>query len=107
MPEAPPTLPGPIEPARAPRLNNILLGMIIHAAIVAVPCFAVPLAMDSNIWPIAGVIWSVLTMPVALVTGAIAGLATRRWRRGAASTVIIITGLAVAIAAGIIISHNR
>ena len=107
MPDVPPTSPGPMPPRRLPRANTIVLGMSIHAVATLIPCIAVPLAMGSNIWPIAGVFWAVLTVPAAIVTGGLTGLLARKLRRPIATTVIITTGLAVAIAVGIIIANNR
>jgi hypothetical protein len=70
-------------------------------------CFIVPLAMNSNIWPIAGVFWSVLTVPVAVGTGALTGWLSRRLRPGIRIPVLVFTGVVLAIAIGIIMAGNR
>src|SRR5262245_61293493 len=108
MPDAPPTTPGPLGPAAAPvgAGPRILLSMAIQAGCVFVVCFAVPLAMESNIWPIAGVMWSVLTVPVAALTGALSGWLLRKARLPVAVTVFSVLGLTLAIAAGMIIARN-
>jgi peptidoglycan/LPS O-acetylase OafA/YrhL len=109
----PPTVAGPV-PSAAPgswvRLSRgkaILLGIAIHAASVGLACFIVPLAMGSNIWPIAGVAWSVMTVPVAAGTGALGGLLVGRARPRVAIAVLIATGVLASIATGIVIVNNR
>jgi peptidoglycan/LPS O-acetylase OafA/YrhL len=85
----------------------ILLGMAIHSAFAAMTCFVVPLAMNSNIWPIAGVFWSVMTVPVAAGTGALMGSLSRRLRPGIAITGLVLTGVVLAMAIGTIMFNNR
>jgi len=89
------------------RVSMVMLGSLIHAFIVLVTCFAVPLAMDSNIWPIAGVFWSLLAVPVAAATGAMIGLLGKRLPWAIALPILFLTAAILATAVGIIISHNR
>jgi hypothetical protein len=107
MTEAPPTSSGPVEPAAGGRASLTALGAAIAAGCVFIACFAVPLGMNSNIWPIAGVFWSVFTVPVAAGTGALTGWLLRRLPPAMAIPALVFTGVALAIAAGIIIANNR
>jgi hypothetical protein len=63
--------------------------------------------MNSNIWPIAGVFWSVLTVPVAAGTGALTAWLLRSLRPQLATGLLVITGLLVATAVAVIIANNR
>ena len=81
--------------------------MAIHAASVLLTCFVVPLAMGSNIWPIAGLFWSVLTVPVAVGTGALSGWLVRRQRPAVAVSILVFTGAVLVIATGLIMANNR
>jgi len=109
----PPTVAGPVPSAppgsraRLARGKAILLGIAIHAAFVGLTCFVVPLAMNSNIWPIAGVFWSVLTVPVAAGVGALGGLLVGRARPRVAIAILIATGVLLSIATGIIMANNQ
>jgi peptidoglycan/LPS O-acetylase OafA/YrhL len=107
MPETPPTSPGPMPKAPSARPSRVMLGIVIHAGIMILTCFITPLAMDSNIWPIAGVFWSVLTVPVAVATGALTGWMLKNHRPAIAIPVLVFTGIALATAAAIIMAHNR
>ena len=111
MAHAPPTSPGPMPgpmPSPAPRrINPIVQGLLIHVGCVLAACVVVPLAMGSNIWPIAAVFWAVLSVPVACGTGALTGLLLRKTDSSTATWALIITGAAVAIAVGIIMFNNR
>ena len=107
MPDTPPTSPGPIPPLPRSRPGPIFRGMAIHAGCVLIACIATPLAMGSNIWPIAGAFWGVLATPVAVATGAATGAALRKCSRPVALGGVIITGIALAVIAGIVISNNR
>lgn len=70
-------------------------------------CFGIAIAMGSNIWPIAGVFWSVLTVPVALATGSISGLCVRRASHASALYVLFATAIALAAIVAIIMANNR
>ena len=107
MTQTPPTMPGPMQFAAPPRTSRTAVSLLIHAMLMVVTCFIVPLAMDSNIWPIAGLFWSVLCVPVAAVFGAIIGWLLRRRSMAVAMTVAIITAAGLAMAAGAIIMNNR
>jgi len=63
--------------------------------------------MNSIIWPIAGVFWSVLTVPVAVGTGALAGWALKNRSIALAIPVLVGTGIALAAAVGVVIANNR
>jgi hypothetical protein len=85
-----------------------VLGTAIHAACMCATCFIVPMAMGSNLWPIAGVFWSIMTVPVAMGVGALIGLLVKRLvRRNIALLILMVTAVALAIATGIIICRNR
>ena len=103
----PPTTRGPMPPPAPPPPHRVLRGMLIHVCCVFPICFIVPLAMGSNLWPIAGVIWSVLTVPVAAATGAIIALVLKKLPLSQATLVAVFTGVALAIATGIIVYHNK
>jgi peptidoglycan/LPS O-acetylase OafA/YrhL len=105
--ESPPTSPGPLPQPPSLRLNLVYLGMMIHAAFVAGACLVTPLAMNSNIWPIAAVFWSVLTVPPALAIGALAGLLLRRWPRRPAIVTLLVLGAAMALIVAFIMANNR
>ena len=112
MHDVPPTSPGPVPITPATRLHPIARGVMMHCGCVLLACFVVPLAMNSNIWPIAGVFWSVLTVPVGAGTGALTawllgGLGGRGLRPQLATGLLVITGLLVATAVGVIIANNR
>lgn len=107
MPDAPPILAHYRPPARALRAKWPLLGMAIHAASVLLTCFAVPLAMNSNIWPIAGLFWSILTVPVAVSTVALGGWLVNRQRPAVALSILVVTGATLAAATGVIMANNR
>jgi len=107
VPDAPPIVPGPIPPAQRPRAPGWLIGIAVHGACVLVTCFGVPLAMGSNLWPIAGVFWSVLTLPVAAGTGAVCGWLVRKQRGAVAVPSLVVTGVTLAAALGVLISMNR
>ena len=110
MPDVPPTAPGPLSPPpplRPSRARWVLLGLGIHAGCVLVVCFAVPLAQQSNIWPIAGVVLSVYTVPVGAATGALTGWAVSKQRAGVAVAVLVVTGCLVAAAVGVVIALNK
>lgn len=107
MGEAPPITPGPASPAQPKRVPLALVGMAIHPACVLPTCFGVPLAMNSNIWPIAGVFWSVMTVPVAAGTGALTGWLLRKARPRVAIPILVVTGIVVAIATGVVMANNR
>jgi len=94
-------------PAVKARVSMTMLGSLLHGLVMVVTCFIVPLAMDSNIWPIAGVFWCVLCVPVAAVFGAIVGWLLRKRSMAVAMTVTVITAAALAVAAGAIIMNNR
>jgi hypothetical protein len=80
--------------------------MGIHAACVAVACIVTPLVMGSNLWPIAAAFWVVITVPAGLLTGAAIGWAVRKRSAVVLWTVLVATGVALAIAVGMIISRN-
>lgn len=107
MPDTPPTSPGPIPPLPRSRPGPVIRGMAIHAGCVLIACIATPLAMGSNIWPIAGVFWSVLAAPVAVATGAATGALLRNRSRPVALGGVIVTGIALGVTAGFVISQNR
>jgi hypothetical protein len=107
MHDAPPTLPGRVPAAGGAHANLTVAGMAIHAVCALLTCFVVPLAMNSNIWPIAGVFWSVFAVPAGMLTGALTGWLVKRPRRPVAISILVVTGLAFAIATGIIIANNR
>ncbi|MGH7130866.1 MAG: hypothetical protein ACREJO_02850 [Phycisphaerales bacterium] len=107
MPDTPPTLPGPIPPLVRSRPGVVIRGMAIHAGCVVIACVVTPLAMGSNIWPIAAVFWVVVSLPVALGTGAAMGGLLRRCSLPVALGGVIATGIALAVIAGIVISQNR
>lgn len=79
----------------------------MHAIAAVLTCFITPLAMNSNIWPIAGVFWSVFAVPVALGTGALTGLLVKRLRPPVALAIMAITAAVLAVATGVIMANNR
>jgi hypothetical protein len=87
--------------------NLALVGMAMHVIPLTITCFAIPLAMGSNIWPIAGVFWCALAGPVGAVAGMLGGLLLRNANRVLAMTVLASTAALLSIAAGIVIWHNR
>ena len=105
--QAPPTSPGAVAPGRRLWPGTVVLGLMIHGVCVLIACFIAPLAMNSNIWPIAGVFWSAFAVPAAGLTGALMGWLVKRTRQPIAISILITTGIALAIATGIIIANNR
>lgn len=107
--DTPPTTPGPLPSGSSKfswRGNSILLGMAIHAACVGTVCAILPLAMGSNIWPIATVFWLVLTIPVSLGTGALLGLFLRRCSTGIRIAILIATGIVLAAVVGTVMAQS-
>ena len=84
-----------------------MLGSLVHGLVMVVTCVVVPLAMNSNIWPIAGVFWSALCVPVAAIFGAIVGWLLRKRSTAVGMAVAGITAVLLAAAAGAIIANNR
>ena len=107
MHDAPPPSPGRLPPVDQTSPNLIMVGLAIHALCALITCFVVPLAMNSNIWPIAGVFWSVFAVPAGMLTGALTGWLAKRLRLPVAIAILIVTGVALAIAIGIIVANNR
>jgi peptidoglycan/LPS O-acetylase OafA/YrhL len=107
MHDTPPTSPGRLPPVDQTRPNLIMVGLAIHSLCALITCFVVPLAMNSNIWPIAGVFWSVFAVPAAMLTGAATGWLVKQLRQPVAISALIVTGVVLAIATGIIIANNR
>jgi peptidoglycan/LPS O-acetylase OafA/YrhL len=96
MLDVPPTSPIPLRrPQR--RRNMTLVGMAIHGGCVFMACLIVPLAMQFNLWPISIVIWTVLTVPPALATGALTGWVLRKLRPSVAISALVFTGIAIAL----------
>lgn len=101
----PPTVAGPIPAsARFVRLPMAVQSAGIHVCALVATCFITPIAMGSNLWPIAGVFWSAIAAPVGGVIGAVIGLLVRRMPRGAAMGVIAVSTIAMC---GIAIWHIR
>jgi hypothetical protein len=95
-PTTPPVLPGPLGQQRVPRLNIVVIGLLIFSGCAVTACFAGPLAMNSNIWPIAGVFWSALCVGPAAGIGALLGWLLRRWKR--ADAIRLLAGFAFVLA---------
>jgi|RhiMethySRZTD1v2_1073278.scaffolds.fasta_scaffold31189_7 hypothetical protein len=108
MADSPPTVPISWPPAAGsiPR-SMVLVSAGVHAVWLAMTSFIVPLLMGSNIWPIAGVFWSVLTVPVGALAGAGLGAMLRSQPRPTAMKVAWFTAIAMSAIAGVIISQNR
>lgn len=87
--------------------ERTLLGVMIHVSCVVMTCVAVPLAMGSNIWPIAAIFWSVMSVPVALITGGLLGWMMGKSQRNVAVAVLVVTGIALAIGVGVVMASNR
>ena len=107
-PSTPPTVPTSWPPAAGsiPR-SMVLVSAGVHAGCLAMTSFIVPIFMGSNIWPIAGVFWSVLTVPVGALAGAGIGAMLRSQPRPMAMKIAWFTAIAMSAIAGIIISQNR
>ena len=84
-------------------MTHVLIVVAIQASCVVMACFAVPLALNSNIWPIAGAMWSVLTVPVAIVIGVISGWLLSRQRTWLVLVASALIGAALALATGMLI----
>ena len=108
MADSPPTVPTswPPTPVSLPR-SMVLVSAGVHAGCLALTSFIVPILMGSNIWPIAGVFWSALTMPVGALAGAGIGAMLRSQPRPMAMKIAWFTAIAMSAVAGIIISQNR
>jgi hypothetical protein len=70
--------------------------MLIYSICVLIPCAIVPLAMKSNLWPIATAFWTFMTVPPAIALGALAGWLLRRHPPGAKAAWLVISGVALA-----------
>lgn len=108
MAESPPTVQTswPADADSIPR-SMVLVSAGRHAGCLALTSFIVPIFMGSNIWPIAGVFWSAMTMPVGALAGAGIGALLRAQPRAIAMKITWFTALAMSAIAGIIISQNR
>ena len=104
---APPTTQGPVIAPKSPGMPPILQGALIDAGCVMATCFIVPLVMESNIWPIAGVFWSVLSVPVAAGAGALTGFLVRKRDRASGKLAMIAVGMVLSIVIGVIMFNNR
>lgn len=62
--------------------------------------------MGSNIWPIATAVWMVLTVPIALGTGAALGFALKRTAMHVRLGVLISTGIILAVIAGVLMAKS-
>lgn len=79
----------------------------MHSGCVFIACFLAPLVGGSNIWPIAGVFWSVFTLPVAASTGAFTGWMMKNRSPGVAFPVLICSGIGMAVVAGLVMASNQ
>jgi hypothetical protein len=104
---SPPTHAGPIPDAPAWVSPTLALSASIHVAAVVLASFITPLAMHSNLWPIAGVFWSALTSLPAALIGATVGAIVRRMPRSIAIGVILVTASAIAAIVAVVILNNR
>lgn len=92
-----------------PRAQNhrVLAGALIHAGCVLIACFLAPLVGGSNIWPIAGVFWSVFTVPVAAGTGALTGWMVQNRSPAVAFFLMTLAGIGLAVIAGVVMASNQ
>ncbi len=107
MSSVPPTSPGPLPSRSGMRNHRILLGVLIHGGCVFIACFVAPIVGGSNIWPIAGVFWSVMTVPVAAGIGALTGWIVRKRSQSVALSVLVSTGVVMAAVAGVVMASNQ
>lgn len=108
MNSAPSTIPQPIAPPVAsPAGVHAMFGAMVHFLAVGVTCFVVPLAMGSNIWPIAGVFWSAFAAPVAALVGAGVGWIAPRRSRTLTRMLLAVSAAAVSAFVAVIIWNNR
>jgi len=65
-------------------------------------CAFLPLAMRSNLWPIAIPFWALFTVPPALALGALIGWILRKQQVNNPNGVFLMTGLLMAIVTGVV-----
>jgi hypothetical protein len=93
--------------AGSSRHGIVLMSAGLHVGCTALTSFALPILMGSNIWPIAGVFWSALTVPAGALLGAGVGALVRSQPRSKALALACLTAIALSVAVGVLIWRNR
>jgi hypothetical protein len=92
---------------RAGHWRPVLPGLLIHVGCGLLACLITPIVMGSNIWPIAAAFWGVIIIPVGALTGALIGWLVKGWRRPPALAALMMSGVILAFAAGMLIAATR